>query len=465
MDGCFLTELIREKRLICPVCRQDRLFLTEKHLTCGDCKTSWFIRNRVPDLYHRYGSGKESRTSGQRGDNSDDATVRLILEALDLNPEVHHGTVHEIVSRSRQLSSKDGAVTAEIRDLTGRFQPEPDCCAGDVPVNANRSPAITLERHYFPEQVPPGEQVTANIRVTNSGHHPWSSRTDLPVSLAVATVLEKKKPVQIMSVPLRFPVDVLPGRSITLPVPVRFPAFRGPCDLSVCLVVGSNRISAMAGDRIHVSVTPGSFMKNITRFFGKSRKKVTPLIHKNSAPYDQDHQAGRILFEEELKKRKRLTRVLEIGSGVHPQTAWIPDSKTVALDISSPMLELGSLYFAERNLNSKVAFICADGCAPPFKPDTFDAVAMFSALHHFPEPEKVLKKTLVLLKKDGFIAVMCEPVNDTLEGVETVRELQKGINEQVFTWQEYVRIFDWAGLHPAHLQIDGGSLKAILTRT
>lgn len=464
MDDCFLTELIRERRLICPVCRQDRLSLTEKHLLCEDCESFWSIRNRVPDLYHGYGSGNDSRTTGQWVDNSDDETVRLVMEALDLNREIHHEAVHEIVSRSRLLSSKDGAVTAEIRDLIGRFQPAADSCAGDVPMDANRSPEITLERHYFPELVASGETLTANIRVKNSGHHPWSSRTDLPVSLAVALALKRKKGARILSGLVRFPVDIPAGRSITLPVPVCFPAFKGGCDLNVYLVFGSNRIAAMAGERIHVTVTPGSFIEKIIRFFGGARNKVVPVIHKNAAPYDQDHQAGRILFEAELKKRKRPTRVLEIGSGIHPQTAWIPDSKTVALDISSPMLELGSLYFTERNLDSKVGFICADGCTPPFKPDTFDAVAMFSALHHFPEPEKVLENTAALLKKDGFLAIMCEPVNDTLEGVETVRELQKGINEQVFTWPEYVRIFEWAGLRPTYLQIDGGSLKAILIR-
>jgi len=83
-------------------------------------------------------------------------------------------------------------------------------------------------------------------------------------------------------------------------------------------------------------------------------------------------------------------------------------------------------------------------------------------LHHFPEPERFLAGLLKLLKRDGFIGIMCEPVNDTLETPETIRDLLKGINEQVFSWQEYAQIFQTAGMWISQMQLDGGSLKAIL---
>ncbi len=57
---------------------------------------------------------------------------------------------------------------------------------------------------------------------------------------------------------------------------------------------------------------------------------------------------------------------------------------------------------------------------------------------------------------------MCEPVNDHLEDETTIRDLLKGINEQVFTWPEYARIFERATLKITLFQVDGGSLKAIL---
>lgn len=52
-------------------------------------------------------------------------------------------------------------------------------------------------------------------------------------------------------------------------------------------------------------------------------------------------------------------RILEVGSGTHPPTAWLTDHEVLALDISSPLLELGALYFADR-FTDRLGFLCAD---------------------------------------------------------------------------------------------------------
>jgi SAM-dependent methyltransferase/uncharacterized protein YbaR (Trm112 family) len=464
MHHGFLSELIQEKMVVCPVCHHDKLALGSDQLLCRNCQTIWPVRNDVPDLYNRYKTSNNRKSACENIRKIDAAAVDLLINALDLHQDKYREAVRQIVHRTRALSSFDDAITAEIQDVTGRFLPRPDAGVDDIAADANTAPDILLERHYFPEQIPPAAKTSANIRVKNIGHHPWSSRTEVPLSLAVYWTKIQSKEVVLQSHPVRFPVDIAPGRCITMPMAVSTPPCTGIYALNVCLVSGSDRVAATAATPITMIVKSHSLREQIAAFFHIGKKPITPVMKKGVDQYDRDHETGRAVFEAELKKRRRSTRVLEIGSGVHPQTAWISDSKTVALDISAPLLELGSLYFTEKKLESQVAFICADGCDPPFKPNTFDAVAMFSTLHHFPEPEKVLGKTAELLKKDGFVAVMCEPVNDTLEALETIRELKKGINEQVFTWPEYVRIFDLAGLHTAYLQIDGGSLKAILTR-
>lgn len=43
-----------------------------------------------------------------------------------------------------------------------------------------------------------------------------------------------------------------------------------------------------------------------------------------------------------------------------------------------------------------------------------------------------------------------------------IRDLLSGINEQVFTLEEYLSIFEISGLTPTFVRVDGGSLKAIL---
>jgi hypothetical protein len=60
---------------------------------------------------------------------------------------------------------------------------------------------------------------------------------------------------------------------------------------------------------------------------------------------------------------------------------------------------------------------------------------------------------------------MCEPVGESLESGDTLRDLEKGINEQVFTLAEYEAIFAAAGLEPAGGNQAGGSLRVILRRT
>ncbi|NEX17215.1 MAG: hypothetical protein C1943_11420 [Halochromatium sp.] len=180
------------------------------------------------------------------------------------------------------------------------------------------------------------------------------------------------------------------------------------------------------------------------------------------ADYGEDHAAGTALIKRSLRVAGvTQARILEVGSGTHPHTAWLTDHEVVALDISSPLLELGALYFGDR-FSERLGLLCADAFAAPFASGSFDMVCMFSALHHFQEPEAILRQLSDLLKPDGQLAVMCEPVGESLEQPETIRDLLKGINEQVFSIPEYLQIFAAAGLDVKHAQVDGASLKALL---
>jgi hypothetical protein len=71
-----------------------------------------------------------------------------------------------------------------------------------------------------------------------------------------------------------------------------------------------------------------------------------------------------------------------------------------------------------------------------------------------------------VVRPDGFVAILCEPIGsyraETLSA-EFRADLEDGINEQIFTDEEYARIFDEAGLVTTRATIDGGSFKAILS--
>ena len=59
---------------------------------------------------------------------------------------------------------------------------------------------------------------------------------------------------------------------------------------------------------------------------------------------------------------------------------------------------------------------------------------------------------------------MCEPCMPDPQGAMYLRDLSKGINEQVWSVPEWCVIFARAGLRILEGRVDHGSLKAILGR-
>ncbi len=130
-------------------------------------------------------------------------------------------------------------------------------------------------------------------------------------------------------------------------------------------------------------------------------------------------------------------------------------------------MELGSVYYSHHHkelFENHLCFVCCDAVTAPFVDECFDAIVLFSTLHHFPDPALFLENISRLLKKEGFIAILCEPVGNNLHQDVTIRDLSKGINEQVFSLEEYLSIFDTAGLTIKFIQVDDGSLKTILKK-
>jgi ubiquinone/menaquinone biosynthesis C-methylase UbiE len=157
---------------------------------------------------------------------------------------------------------------------------------------------------------------------------------------------------------------------------------------------------------------------------------------------------------------------LEIGGAIHPQSsAFTATCDVAAIDISFAMSQLGKLYFTyvDADKRDRIAFISCDAHEPPFEEKTFDGIVMFAALHHFSDPKRLLVNLRRVLKPGGFIAVMCEPCVPTPGGVEYLRDLRKGINEQCWTVEEHGEIFLLSGLRLISGQIDDASLKVILS--
>ncbi len=450
--------------LICPACGTGPLDAAETGIRCPHCGVLWPARNGVVDFYNRYlecGDGDQGEADARYH-----AFAAKLIRVLDLpDTPAMADRVGEIISRSLSLKSDNISVSAEINDLEDRFfgndaaiiQPEPDAAA-------NTSPQIVFERHYFPANAQPGTQLSANIRLRNAGAFPLSSRTAHGIVLA-GRWLAAGQPARAAGPSARFPIDLVPGRSISLPVTVEIPDRPGPHVLRIGLAMDGG--DEFVGDTLDIPVEarggPRGILRRLGAAFAPPRPSVAVELCPPNPSYGEDHAFGVDTLKTCLAELgKARYRLLEVGTGTHPQTAWLENCEVVALDISAPMLELGSLYFGDR-FAERLAFICADAFAPPFKPGAFDVVVMFSALHHFPEPEAVLQKLSALLAPGGVLAVMCEPVSNTLESACIIRDLLKGINEQVFSLDEYRLIFARAGLTPMRLRLAGASLVALLS--
>jgi len=459
----FIDQLATQGILRCPKCYAGDWRTFANELECLNCGAVWPVRNRVPDLFNRYHNSVAAFSSGPFSEH--EALVSLIARALELSDDLPtRARIGEIVHRAATWSCDTPELTAEISDLRDRFAAEPAVTVLPVRASdANREPRIRWDRHYLPETLAPGTAISVNIRFTNIGAHPWSSRGEDPLVLAAHWRQDDADVSDQRSAQVPFPIDIPPGRSISLPVPLVAPLRTGSYSLRVQLVTAGRSAGEVLDLPVRVAPARRGLLSRLRprhlRGQDAARSEVGPEI----PDYGEDHAAGVAMVKSELERCMASgARILEVGSGTHPHLAWLTDYRVLALDISSPLLELGSLYFGDRFVD-RLGFVCADALNPPLAPASFNAVAMFSALHHFAEPEVVLRRLAKLLKPSGLLAVMCEPVGDTLEQPATIRDLLKGINEQVFSLDEYQRIFRWAGLRARRVRMDRGSLKAILT--
>jgi ubiquinone/menaquinone biosynthesis C-methylase UbiE len=427
---------------------------------CEACGRRFPTYNRVVDLY-----GFVPATSPAVSDvDRAVALARPVAAALDLpDSEPMIATVAEVLGRTASMSTSHDEFDAEIRDIADRFGIdaglEPDSTPEPPPPPAPSVLDVRVERHYIPAQLPPGAQVTCNVRFHNHGTEPFSSTSAPPVTIGFRWFDAGEKLVMVPEQRTRFPIVMAAGRAVTVPVEITAPAEEGVYTLVVCLVIENRCWVPESGVATTVTVEWCPAPPDVLDLQPDSE----------TLAYADDHEVARLMLEGQATHLLATPgrRILEIGGGAAPQISWFGAHDAVNVDINLPLLELGSLWYAQNatdQVSERLAFLCADATDLPFEAETFDIIAMFATLHHFPEPEVLLRELRRLIHADGFVAVLCEPVGDTLETTDTLRDLKKGINEQVFTAAEYTAIFAAAGLEPIAGTQVGGSLRVFLRR-
>jgi ubiquinone/menaquinone biosynthesis C-methylase UbiE len=307
--------------------------------------------------------------------------------------------------------------------------------------------------HLLPDALPCATLSTRNVRLENIGTSTISSKTKPPVLLAYHWRTPAGALVVYDGERTILPIDLLPGRAITIPTVIRTPAYTGPHMLELCLV--HEGVSWLEGDKFTVGV---EIVKD---------SLTTPAhwvqIAGGAYEYAEDHEKGRARLKAEVERRHHAgMRILELGGCCNPMARGL-DADVYIVDIDIQTLQVGQMVVT--NPGERLHFVAADAYDLPFADGSFDAITMFATLHHFAHPGEVLTRLKRLLKRDGFMAIMCEPCGTYLHGLadpSIVRELEHGINEQVFTLEEYHHLFQRAGLYSTWTMVEGTSFKSIL---
>lgn len=165
-------------------------------------------------------------------------------------------------------------------------------------------------------------------------------------------------------------------------------------------------------------------------------------------------------------------KILELGAGVgwcSAELSKIPAVETIyALDFSKGILEKLApkmLKYLKANV-SKINFIVGDMHHLDFPKETFDFVIFSASLHHAMEPSKVLQESYRILKNDGKLLALNEPIAPSLvlyKGGKLIFRQNKikkamwnepedwGGPRHIYTMKEWQKIFLSSGFNPSFI--------------
>lgn len=100
---------------------------------------------------------------------------------------------------------------------------------------------------------------------------------------------------------------------------------------------------------------------------------------------------------------------LDVGTG----TGWIAigiakynqETEVTGIDLSEAMLKVARQNAIYEGVSARVRFLKGDAKCIPFEDETFDSVFCHNMLHHLPEPIKMVKEMVRVVKKDGALII------------------------------------------------------------
>ena len=183
-------------------------------------------------------------------------------------------------------------------------------------------------------------------------------------------------------------------------------------------------------------------MNNLKTEVESSDKKTSYLLHNYNSFLKLINQRAPIFYFLN-KKYNFKGEILELGAG----SCWfsalvskIPKVKNVyALDISKELLEtIGNKIIIDLKGNKeKIKFVNADFHKLPFNDNKFDTIICDASFHHAHNLPVLLEETNRVLKNNGFLIAIREPVKSLLYRYNLRKfgrkEIKRGATENIYS--------------------------------
>jgi len=438
----------------CPQCENFPLEDLGTELLCSACGSRFQVSCNVPILIPGVICTPRPTPS--------DEFIRKISAALQLPVAPEFGDrIRRVFSASWTIPSL-GLHTESTQFLdrlrsSGSDVPALDPpAAGNVakPTDSSKAATVVGEMpccrwllHYISPVLAAATRATWNVRFANIGSTSISSP-----AVHLSYYWRAADGSVIDGLLTRLPVEIGAGREITLPMLIETPSGPGRYSLSIGL-------SVQSGEFVLLRTLPIEVAEATTVRCAGWNQRGTVF------DYDADHlDAIELTYDRIQSLGLKRPRILEIGGNASPMIRDFR-GELYNVDIDVHAMQMG--YLIDRESDGSIRFYAANANALPFPDGFFDVILIFSSLHHMPDPRVSLRHYGRKLKADGLMGVLCEPVGHYLGDdidPELLQELQKGLNEQTFSLEEWASIFQGAGLYEREVIVDRGSLKAFLGR-
>ncbi len=249
--------------------------------------------------------------------------------------------------------------------------------------------------------------------------------------------------------------DILPGRSLTIPLFFDTPKTAGRFRLSIRVVQEGVQWFNHSPVEFDLEIGKGPATVDNPKW-KKTRRRFD---------YTGDHFEGVRLVSQwrDALFDRPVEHIVELGGNASPMIDFVDAPHKHNIDIDPYGMIIGSLI--RKGGESTVKFVVADGMSLPMRPRSIDMLVLFATFHHFPDPIGLLSRLSDFVADDGLICLLCEPIGhvhrDTIPD-EYLKEIRRGVNEQSFQLWEYQQMFTAANLQTIAAQIDVGSAKFAL---